>query len=91
MRAITLLEQGDQIKLGQLAGRYDELAVVMDKLRGGPLLMALNNKRNELANTSLLDIIQELQLAMYLLPEFELRICLELGKILFRATGVFNL
>ena len=33
MRAIALLEQGDQIKLGQLEGKYDELAAVIDKLR----------------------------------------------------------
>jgi hypothetical protein len=71
MRAITLLEQGDQNKVGQFAGRYGELAAVMDKFIGGPLLMALNNNVNYLANTSLLDIIHEFQLAMYLLPELE--------------------
>jgi hypothetical protein len=41
VRAIALLKQGDQIRLGQLAGGYDDLAAVMDKLRGGLLLMAL--------------------------------------------------
>ena len=55
----------------KLIGRYEELARVSGTRSGSKLLATLKDHAQELANTSLLDRIQELKVVSELLPAYE--------------------